>query len=85
MKQMYTLKSIEKLIADVTENHGYTIAQIRDGSLGLGKLVLIAPPGYWNFIIEEIYLNEWTSGHTVRKCRAISARLQSEIDAYNDD
>lgn len=84
MKQMYTLKSIKKLIEDCTGKHGYTIAQIRDGTLGYGKMVLLAPPGYWNFVIEEIYLNEWSSGHTVRKCREISKRLQTEIDAYSD-
>ena len=82
MKNLYTLESINKLISDCVENHGYTIAQIRDGSLGYGKLVLIAPEGYWNFVIEEIYLNPWSSGHSVRKCREISKRLQAEIEAY---
>ncbi len=84
MKNLYTLASINKLIDDCVNNHGYTIAQIRDGSLGYGKMVLVAPAGYWNFVIEEVYLNEWSSGHTVRKCRAISKRLQTEINTYSE-
>lgn len=82
MKNLYTLSSIDKLIEDCCNNHRYTMAQIYDGCLGYGKLVLLAPPGYWNFVIEEVPINEWSCGHTVRKCQKISKRLQAEIDAY---
>lgn len=83
MHNMYTLASIDKLIHDCTDK-GYTMETCRDGVLGYGKIVLIGPPGYWNFVIEEHYINEWSSGHTVRKCMEISRRLQAEIDAYYD-
>lgn len=82
MKNLYTLSSIDKLIHDCMEI-GYAIETCREGVLGYGKVVLIAPDErHWNFVITEVYLNEWSSAHSVRKCRTISKALQTEIDHY---
>lgn len=83
MKNLYTLEAINRLIDDCMK-HGFSMETCRDGVLGFGKIVLVAPPGYWNFVIEEIPLNEWSSAHSVRKCREISKRLQMEIDSYDE-
>ena len=61
----------------------------QEGVLGYGHMVLIAPPNtgktiWWNFEITEVYLNEWSSGHEVRRFHKIPKRLQKEIDrAHN--
>ena len=82
MKKLYTLASIDKLIDDCVNKHGYTLETCYEGVLGYGKIVLVAPEGYWNFVITEVPLNEWSSAHSVRKCRAISKALQMEIERY---
>lgn len=86
MKNLYTLESIDRLINDCVENHGYIIQTCHDGILGYGKIVLTSPDDlHWNFIITEVPLNEWSSAHSVRKCRAISKSLQAEINAYYEN
>ena len=82
MKNVYTLESIDNLINKCTEK-GYGIETCRDGVLGYGKIVLVSPDDkHWNFVIEEVYLNSWSSAHSVRRCREISKRLQAEIEKY---
>lgn len=84
-KTVYTLDSVDKLINTCCEE-GYEINTCRDGSLGYGKIVLVAPDDkHWNFVIEEVYLNCWSSGHTIRRCRKISNQLWSEIEKYYDE
>ena len=56
-----------------------------EGTLGYGHFVMIAPPNrpkrrWWNFEVTEVYLDEWSSGHTIRRFHKISKRLQKEID-----
>ena len=77
---LYGVGEIEKLIDSAIEK-GYELIRLRDGVLGCGDLVLLAPDGWWNVVVREVYINCWSSGHTVRRCRKISKRLQAEIDA----
>ena len=82
MKNLYTLSSIDKLINECMEA-GYMMQTCHEGTLGYGKVVLVAPDEHhWNFVITEVYLNEWSSAHSVRKCRTISKTIQMEIDRY---
>ena len=79
VKTIYSLSSVENLISDAIEM-GYSMVQLREGVLGLGDIVLISPDdNYYNYVIREVVLNEWSSGQTVRRCRKISKALQEEI------
>ena len=60
----YTLQSCENLIEKYI-NAGGIVEQLEDGCLGLGKILLTAE-GKKTTIITEVYLNAWSSGHTVR-------------------
>ena len=61
----YSLEACQKLI-DRYIGRGGEVEEIREGILGLGKLVLTGE-GLKTIIIEEVYINEWSSGHTIRK------------------
>lgn len=85
-QNIYTISSTENLINDLIENHGYEMIQLSEGCLGLGDCVMIAPDDkHYNFVIREVYVNSWTSGQTIRKCRKISKALQAEIDKALDE
>lgn len=80
MSNIYTCNAISDIV-EILLNSGYKYIQLREGSLGYGDAVLIAPDeNKYHFVIREVYLNEWSSGHTVRRCRTISKKLQAEID-----
>ena len=47
---------------------GGEVITIREGCLGLGTVVLtdFGAAGLRAFVIEEIYLNSWSSGHVLK-------------------
>ena len=69
----YDYQEIDKLIEKLLEE-GYDCIQLSEGILGSGNWICIpADSGnYYHFIIKEVYINQWQSGHTVRKCRKLS-------------
>lgn len=61
---LYSCNQVEQLMDHYFRNGGNAF-QVEDGSLGYGKMILAAP-GYKYAIITERYMNEWSSGHTIR-------------------
>lgn len=81
-RNLFSYVEIEKAFDDVLSPVGYEWIQLQEGSLGLGKVLFRAPDDkHWNYVVREVYLNEWSSAHTIRKCAKISAALQREIDS----
>ena len=78
-RRMYTASAIENMIEAALEK-GYEIITIREGVLGYGKMVFVAPDGYYNYIVEEKYINEWSSGHIVSRRKNLSKEIISEIE-----
>ena len=65
MQKFYTLKAVENLIQRYLENGG-SMEELKPGSIGYGVTILYdAAENLKTFIIKEVYLNEWSSGHTV--------------------
>jgi hypothetical protein len=62
--KLYTIEACEKLIHHYIEHNG-EIKTLEEGCLGLGKLLLTAP-SLKTIVIQEVYINEWSSGHKVR-------------------
>lgn len=62
--KVYESSEIDRLIDRYQEKNG-EVLQISEGTLGHGELVL-SGQGLKTAIIKEVYLNEWSSGHTVR-------------------
>lgn len=85
MKGLYSCSAIAGLIENA-EQQGYELVQFKPESLGYGGFVLMAPrPDWENVVVEEVYLNEWSSAHKVRRCRKISKKLQKLIKEYEDE
>lgn len=71
MKHIYSYKAVEKFIEDKLIPEGYEIELI-PGAL-VDSYICIAPDAnHYNFIFRETYLNEWSSGLTMRRCRALT-------------
>jgi hypothetical protein len=60
---LYSLSACEKLISKYLEIGGETKI-IQEGSLGLGTVICFAD-GKKTAIIQEVFLNSWSSGHKV--------------------
>lgn len=78
-KKMYPASAIDQLLKKAREI-GYEILTVEEGTLGHGITYLIAPTGYYNYIIEEHYINCWNSGHTVSRRKNITAKMRKNID-----
>lgn len=79
-QQLYTINSTDEFISDRLY-HGWNGIQLNEGVLGCGDWVLIAPTErHWNYIIREVYLNEWSSAQTIRRCRKLSQKILKEIE-----
>jgi len=63
--KIYTLNACEKVMQKYIDLGG-DVETIKEGVLGLGTVVLTAE-NYKTVVIKEIFLNEWSSGHTVRQ------------------
>ena len=63
MKQ-YTLNAVDQLIQAYIDKEG-EMHQLEEGVLGHGVLMLTAC-GCKTAIIKEVFLNSWSSAHTVR-------------------
>lgn len=92
MKQtLYTCTAVAEFINRYTENcrkvnKEPNIVTLREGTLGYGNMVLMCD-GFKTAIIQERYLNCWSSGHTIRlynktpkKYLMLVARKEEEYD-----
>jgi hypothetical protein len=64
MKSYYSLAACNELISRYVDKEGEIIT-LDEGCLGLGTIVCLAE-GCKTAVIQEIYLNEWSSAHTIR-------------------
>lgn len=63
-QSIYSLEAVENIINKYCELGGECI-EVVEGCLGYGITICMAN-GYKTAVIKEIYLNEWSSGHTIR-------------------
>lgn len=77
---VYSLSVVDDLMQRCADL-GYEFVEVEEGSLGYGHMILLAPnDDYMNVEITEVYLNEWSSGHKIRKFNKISKRIQKLIE-----
>ena len=76
---LYDLKSIDKLIQKYTQEFGGEITQIKEGVLGYGTILLHSAPGRKNIVVREVPLNEWSSGHSIRKYQKTPKKYQKFV------
>lgn len=64
---LYSYKQVDALIEKYVNKGGETL-QLDEGVLGSGNWLLFDYSGRLKFIvIKEVYLNAWSSAHTIRK------------------
>lgn len=62
----YTFDTCEKLIDKYINEHKGECINIREGVLGLGTILLHSAKGKKTIVINEIFINSWTSKHTIK-------------------
>ena len=79
----YTLKAIEELIQRYL-NFGGEVDTLEEGILGLGTVLLYGAPGKKVIVIKEVYLNSWSSGHTVRMYNKMPNKYEKELERISN-
>lgn len=77
--EIYSLKGVEEFIHKYVHEYSGHIAQIKEGCLGLGEVLLHGAPGKKSVVIKEVFLNEWSSGHTIRMYNKLPKRYENLI------
>lgn len=81
-EKLYDYHEIDELIGRLTKEN-YECVQVDEGILGSGNWICVAPDDkHYNFIINEVALNCWSSAHTIRRCKKLSkanANLLAEL------
>lgn len=80
MTTTYTLEACENLINRYYELGGEVVT-LEEGCLGLG-LVMCYGDGLKTTIIQEVYLNPWSSGHTIRMYKKMPKKYEQMLERY---
>lgn len=78
MRKIYSLETCEKLINTYIKKGGKVVT-LQEGVLGLG-VVLCFGDSLKTSIIKEVYLNEWSSGHTIRMYNIMPAKYNKMLE-----
>ena len=77
---LYTTSSVGKLIADYL-NAGGQMLQMREGALGHGDVLLYDDAGKLKtYVIREVAINKWSSGHKVRGYNRMPEKYRVLVD-----
>lgn len=80
MAKLRTLQDVENVIAEYQALGGY-ISTIEDGVLGYGLTICYG----WDLkttIIQEVYVNCWTSAHKIRTYNEMPKKYADMLDEY---
>ena len=78
-EKLYTSSAIQEL-ADYYVENGGEVYELVEGTLGWGTTVMVRD-GWTSIVVKEVYINEWSSGHTVRRYRILPKKYQTMIEA----
>lgn len=82
-QKLYSCSAVEDLFTRYVENGG-EILEIEPGSLGYG-LTICYGEGLKTAVIKEVYVNPWSSGHTVRFYNEMPKKYSEMIEKYYDE
>ena len=80
---LYSCNAVEDLVNNyvVDERGNGEFFQIEEGCLGWGFCILYDWTGHLKtYIINEVYLNEWSSGHKVRAYNKTPKKYQEILE-----
>lgn len=80
MSSVYSISATDAFVYEYTVKGGQ-IFQISEGCLGLGDLVLFDPRGRMKtYVIREVYLNEQSSGQTIRGYNKMPGKYRKMLE-----
>ena len=80
MVTYYSTEAIEKTLDTMSEYPNFIQVEVVEGCLGYGTTIAHADGCKW-LIIQEHYLNEWSSGNSMRLYRKLPKKYEK---LYND-
>lgn len=80
-QQLYTTTAVERFISRSVEN-GQEIYELIEGTLGYGLTVITPTDKYKGAVIKEVYLNPWSSAHTVRHYSKLPQKYEKMIEEW---
>ena len=78
MSRVYSFSSVATAVSQLADD-GYMVYEI-PGCLVDSYICLAPDDERWNFEFKEKYLNEWSSGLTMRRFRELSQRQKDLIE-----
>ena len=80
---IWSLDQIKKLKEKYLKAGGEYAEEVEPGGVGLGLSILYDTTNKLKtFIIQEHYLNEWSSGHTVRAYNKMPKKYEQKLFAW---
>lgn len=83
MKTYYTIDAIEKTLAKMSEYPNFIQVEVVEGCLGYGTTIAHADGCKW-LVIQEHYLNEWSSGNTMRLYKELPKKYEKLLNEKLD-
>ena len=77
-KNLYTSGAIQEL-ADYYIENGGEVFEVVEGTLGWGTTVMVRE-GWKSAVVQEVYVNEWSSAHKVRMYHRLPKKYQTMLD-----
>lgn len=77
----YSLEQIDSLIDKYVNTFGGEVSTLEEGVLGYGLTVLHGAKGKKSIVIKEIYLNAWSSAHTVKMYNSLPKKYQNLLNS----
>lgn len=78
--RLYTSQAIQEL-ADYYIENGGDVYEVVEGTLGWGTTIMMRS-GWKSIVVKEAYVNEWSSGHTVRRYNSLPKKYQVMLEEY---
>ena len=79
MQALYTITATEEFINKLYALN-YTCVQLNEGGVGIGDWICLSNDSKrYNFIITEVYLNEWSSAQKIRAQAKLSKKNQKAL------
>lgn len=76
----YSLKSCMDFIDKYVNECKGEIITINEGILGLGTIILTNAPNKKSYLIQEYFINSWTSGHNVKSYNKLPKKYLKIIE-----
>ena len=76
----FSLKYVQDIIERYVNDYEGEVLQIEEGGVGLGTLLLHGGVNAKTIVITEVYLNCWSSTHTMRMYNKIPKKYKRLTD-----